>query len=701
MGADTGTTKRRVNASGPRWTRLPVEAAAFLTSVLVLLVAHWDSITYWGVLNPDEAQAVANTARMLRHGYTWNAVDATTVGPLQSIVLLWSKLFGLDPSQGLARITAAVLSAVLVVAVLDAAWTLAGRGPALTVSAGMLVLFAGVRYSEFVHYNSELVPVVLTAVGMAGVVRVAQRRESIRLSVVAAIGICLGLVPFGKLQISPLALVLGAAALYFMVRATTGRVRSEAIFAFVIGGLVPAVVFLGPLVATGTFAQFRVSYLEWATVKVQPMTSFANLRRMANYDPVQEAFLSLQLLAIAIGFVAVVATRLRARRPQTGETVISVATAGPAGRPGRTEEPIVLTAVAAAVALFCVVRPGEPFGHYLTILPPFLVLFVAALWGALSPRGRRRFAYVPVTTIALMLVVATTGIEERLGVGPTNRYAKKLAGPGFGRDGDLLRWVVPHGGSLLVWGWMPQWYTETGLNPAAHETHTYAQIVDTRLRPWMRDRLLHDVVADRPEIVMDAVIGRSFTFNDPHTDSIASFPQLKAYVDKNYQALAGGYANPGCPTTWTRNDIAEMLRARTVEFSKIKADKLLHPELTEYSEQSLDDFSVVEDTCRDYWLLPDTSQGSVRLDFVNREAVRQVLLLNTRNDGASDRSSRTVQVTLFDESAVSYRAKVAMRAYPEWTNVVLAKPVSAVALQVDVLDWNGLGGGLNEVKVWR
>ena len=154
----------------------------------------------------------------------------------------------------------------------------------------MLVLFAGVRYSEFVHYNSELVPVVLTAVGMAGVVRVAQRRESIRLSVVAAIGICLGLVPFGKLQISPLALVLGAAALYFMVRATTGRVRSEAIFAFVIGGLVPAVVFLGPLVATGTFAQFRVSYLEWATVKVQPMTSFANLRRMANYDPVQEAF---------------------------------------------------------------------------------------------------------------------------------------------------------------------------------------------------------------------------------------------------------------------------------------------------------------------------------------------------------------------------------------------------------------------------
>jgi hypothetical protein len=200
---------------------------------------------------------------------------------------------------------------------------------------------------------------------------------------------------------------------------------------------------------------------------------------------------------------------------------------------------------------------------------------------------------------------------------------------------------------------------------------------------------------------MDAITPHSTWFTDPQADGLPGFPELQKLVSSRYELLSGGYKNPGCPGTWARHDVAERLRRRTVPFARITADANIYSEGDVYGARNLDDFSVAEDLCRDEWLLPDARQASVRLDFTQREKVRQVLLLNTHNDGASDRSSRVVRVTLFDHTRTAYRTDVTMAAHPRWTVVTLPTPTDAVALQIDVLSWHGFGGGLNEVKVWR
>jgi hypothetical protein len=120
-----------------------------------------------------------------------------------------------------------------------------------------------------------------------------------------------------------------------------------------------------------------------------------------------------------------------------------------------------------------------------------------------------------------------------------------------------------------------------------------------------------------------------------------------------------------------------------------------------YSEANIVDNQVTEDACVDYWLLPDEQLGAVKLDFVGREAVRRVLIMNTSNGFKLDRMTRRIRLELLDGGKTAYSTELDLRPHPEWTEVVLDRPASADALRIDILSYVGAGAGLNEVKVIR
>src|SRR5690348_15453056 len=74
-----------------------------------IFYGRWLSIIYPIPLNPDEAQMAANTLRITFHGFNWNALDGTTVGPLNSLILLWPYIIGWDVTFSTTRLTAGVL----------------------------------------------------------------------------------------------------------------------------------------------------------------------------------------------------------------------------------------------------------------------------------------------------------------------------------------------------------------------------------------------------------------------------------------------------------------------------------------------------------------------------------------------------------------------------------------------------------------
>ena len=120
-----------------------------------------------------------------------------------------------------------------------------------------------------------------------------------------------------------------------------------------------------------------------------------------------------------------------------------------------------------------------------------------------------------------------------------------------------------------------------------------------------------------------------------------------------------------------------------------------------YSAHRLFDLSVTEDTCVDYWLLPDRSLGTVAIDFHKTELISRLMLLNTRNSGYLDRAARDIEVVLFKDEEAVIRKVVSMRPHPAWTEIDLGASLPASRLELRVLSFEGTGGGLNEVQIFR
>ena len=158
-----------------------------------------------------------------------------------------------------ARITAVFL--------LGATWllfwaALAGAPSSVRICSGAaLILFLGGEQSpDFIHYASEILPLLLLMCAIVVVLDGVERRPSVaRISIS---GLCLGLVPFAKLQASVVAVVVGVILLWQVARHARHPYRSG--LWLVSCACLPSVAILLPLALGGGLYEFWVRYILWA-----------------------------------------------------------------------------------------------------------------------------------------------------------------------------------------------------------------------------------------------------------------------------------------------------------------------------------------------------------------------------------------------------------------------------------------------------
>jgi len=103
----------------------------------------------------------------------------------------------------------------------------------------------------------------------------------------------------------------------------------------------------------------------------------------------------------------------------------------------------------------------------------------------------------------------------------------------------------------------------------------------------------------------------------------------------------------------------------------------------------------------DYWLLPNTTPGWIRLDLGQEYLISSLSILNTGNMQYKDRGTTTFEIILIDDT---YNEKSVYKgilpAFPQWYKSILKeKNNKARFIQINVLEYFGNGGGLNEIKV--
>lgn len=526
---------RPVPGRQPYWLRILGSKSVLTLAVLLVFAAfRWPAWFTGPLENPDEAEWVACALTLRDGGIPWKSIDCHTSGPLSAYTLLLTSPLGLPLDYVGARVLATLLQAGAVLALWGAARRFFPEWIARFAILPAINLWACRWFHDFVQYSSELPSVFLLALaGWVGACALTTPQPRRRLLLLALAGSLTTAAPvLAKLQSAPVAGMLGLLLLgaIWLSDASSPEIqptrqdRIRSTVALALGAAVPAIGLYSYLRLFGLLDQFRIFYL-------QSNALYAATRLFAWRDS-PEGFLT-----IVIQFAGGAATVLGALAFGLLATVPTL-TAEPSSR-GRTIGAWVLV----AASFVAILGPGRYAQHYLHFLViPLSWLSAVCLAGAVAHLQQTTSAQRSPTAglVAGFLLLTTvwpvwqTDIQLRPLTGYLATWRERQISPTAAR----LRSLAAPGDKLVVWGWAPTIYAESGLCMGARDAQSERMITSGPLQSHYRDRLLFDLQRNHPRWFVDAVAPGQFGFQDRTQLGHESWPALRDYVSAGYEPVA-------------------------------------------------------------------------------------------------------------------------------------------------------------------
>jgi hypothetical protein len=90
------------------------------------------------------------------------------------------------------------------------------------------------------------------------------------------------------------------------------------------------------------------------------------------------------------------------------------------------------------------------------------------------------------------------------------------------------------GDTLSIWGWMPEYYLETGLMPATRDAIGHFIVEKGPYQTYFQERYLEDLKQSKPAIFIDAMADGVNKWRKSDFNRHESFPELAKFIDENY-----------------------------------------------------------------------------------------------------------------------------------------------------------------------
>ncbi len=686
-------------------------------SLTVLVILRLPTFFLNAPLNPDEALFLASAIKFRGNMNTWLSVDTTTTGPIDAYPLMWPFLFGADTGFAVAHITATFLIGGTWF-FLWAALASAPKFIAVWVSACLILFMGGVRNPEFIHYSSEVVPLFLLMSAIRVTMVAVERPPSVAQICVA--GICLGCVPFAKLQAVIIAAALGVILLWLIVRQVVKPYRSALLL--ISSTCLPALVLLLPLAIDGGLPDFWMSYILGAKYYIG-LSDWGRLESSRIWPSQLRALRYILSGNLIGGYVATLAgaaslaiaslpIREMVRRASARRMLMA--------HPDTLRTAVVF--VVLVVSVCAVMVPSRPFPHYAFLFIWPLTLLAGLAWSLASstPAPDERGRWHPTRIVGALSVfcIGSLALQAKLDYDPELMgaefcigsprlteakldYDPKVTGAEsvFGA-GQLMVNPATGRGRMLVWGFMPQWYVWSGWMPATRDVVTYNQILRTPLRRYFRDRMMAELRNSPPDYIIDAVAPGSFMLlNNPEKDGLASFPELAAFVANEYVLLSPASSDVSRPRVFARKDMAAFIEKRYAIPSRIYASSALQAATVTASARRVTD-SLVFESCSDAWLLPNGKLGQITIGLAEAQPIGAIEILNTRGGPWKNRAGKMASVVVYKGGNLVFDKEVRLLRFPYWTEITVPDTISSIdSVVVRVESYTGVGGGLNEIRL--
>ncbi len=648
----------------------------------LITIGRWFSIVYPVPFNPDEVQMAANALRIQHFGWNWDAIDGGTSGPLNSLILLWPTLFGGDVTLSLTRITATLLLTAVFILLYLSLKNITDYKFASILSISLGIFYSTTRHPDFIHYSSELLPLTIIFTGNYFIVKIFILSQTANRSyfIDILIGICTGAIFFAKLQAIPLATIMFLFNIY-SIHKTSRKHKGLHIAIFTGATALPFLIFLLPLYLNGNFADFYNSYIINAFLYITKITTAYSLYHLAATDPELFFIFHFWLSIIVLGLLNLVFFN------RNKQSYIF----------------IVYSFIILLASIYSVARPGRAFTHYVMLAVPFFAFFAGSLFSFTQKNKINIFYFC---TYLLFFIVFVTGaflnISNTEGLSlHFSRYKTTLPFNVEWKNPKIFSWLDLENNCGLVWGWMPQWYLFGGIVPAGRETENETQIRKNILTTYGQNRLINDISRSAPDIIIDAVTGKSFHFNNNKKNGIHSFSLLSNIVNTKYDLLSEKeFYQKKCPKIYLSHSAKKSYDFKIVKIKAITGvtENIKNDSIN--SLKNLNDCSVTEDSCIDYWLLPDNQLGSFKVIYTNHYFVNKIMILNTNNSKNFNRSTSRIAFSLIKNGKVVFYGRKNLLLYPYWTTIEIPSYLSD-SIIIDILGFKGIGAGLNEIKLFH
>jgi hypothetical protein len=487
---------------------------------LTLLAWRWPTFLWQNPMNPDEALWVAAAIKTTVDWVPWRGFDLGTSGPLSAYLLALPAVFGQRIDFFSTRLLGVCLHTITIAGLFYTMKWLNGARIARLAVVPPVILLALTNDWNFLHFSSEVIPVMLTTTALAAsaYLGVEGRPKGRRLGAVAVAGLCLGSTGLAKLQSLPIAFLLMVfviMGIFWGNRLRWSDILREALLLVLSLCVVPAGI-VATLWKTGEWQYARqvfltdsVEYVKKGQQLVVPLLSKA-----------PPWYFSLLVPSLVIAFVAVAAL-LYTRKPLARASICHGAAS-------------LLFLFAASTAIYIPHRSFPGFSHYLLFSLAPLSCCIASLLTLTRQAGLwiNRETLISVSYLALFLVPA---LAVTMSSGPSSfireiRFNSTWIGSNTAIA--IVRHVRP-GGRMAIWGAGAQYYAQTQTVMATR----FPQLAPYRPgkgRDAYYPRYMRDLKANMPDIFVDAVSPGAWFYHDRATKGYETFPELAEFVRDYY-----------------------------------------------------------------------------------------------------------------------------------------------------------------------
>lgn len=521
-----------------RFFSLDLLSPAIVLAVLIgcLVLMRLPSLVFPYELNVDESQFLSQGMKFLQDPRPWQAVDSNSSGPFNSYaisILLW---MGFKANYILAHVLATLLVCLQVLLSYLIFLRIGSRIGALLGATTMVLFYGQTANPDFLHYSSELFPVLSLILGFysflvwsqsASLASDPHRQTLVQLLT----GLFLGTAPWLKIQASPIAGALAVITLMATLSSRgyslTVRQRTTQALALCCGVVLPTVGMLAILIACGSLRDFWSSYILSSIARIGPLEPMQLIEHCSHIFAEPHGLLLLDVFGLSLVLFLFSPSRSKAGWLAT-----------PAHRWvfGGLFTYMV-------VALFAVCRSAQEFDHYSQFLVfPVTCLAVvlasdATAWlsGEQAGTPGRRTTLLSILVLgALILLCAGWSLHFE------SFYRGNPVPDAYVRIADMVgviqrtRCVK----SLAIWGWTPGVYVLTGIPPATRDATGAPVITRGPLQPYFRERFLADLRDSMPDMFIDSATPNAFMWHWTKNDGYESDPELKEFIQENYTLVS-------------------------------------------------------------------------------------------------------------------------------------------------------------------